>query len=710
MKESELRDAISKRVEVLGKGLVLLNKEQFIPNSLGTRSFIDLYAKDEHGNHVLIELKRSRPATREAIHEVIKYVEGVKSHFGAREDEIKIIVASTEWEELIVPFSRFVKESTLSVKGLKLEIVEENIISSAIDVLKSYDGRLIAPWYEIFWYENIDSLHKGEKDIVRFLEDINIDDYIYIKIKVDDTLIEPPCNERQSLLSVVFNRGSHRFLKCEYLIVLAMQIQSEEVYLSSLINQTGDPEYIEDIVSNLEDYESVFGRLCFLQEALMDCAEIYCDDYEIGYPAKFVDYVDSDGFEVIDIFRNGIFSRNNLLSDDEIMSELRGNNGAGGQSLDKECFFSDKSSVAELKRNIENALKDNDVFRSQIYRAISEIEKDHPLSFVKSRINNPSTGLFTIFYYIKNSDDESFLPGYSLYVYDNSKLVRVYVGALVGDICEVDLSSVVKRFYDGDKRLLMLTSSCGGREKRDLDVLEYIGLRYTAFKVEIEGEIKKHYIYRDERWRDTDSINPMSYFRTYLENNLSFTKDVFDMVSSWDNGSYFICDGDSEDKPISFKNIIISKEEVESETIEKMKERIGMLMSDRSLLMSHQGEINIFFDGYNDDAREIVEIPEIKNYIDRIVKEIPYWFYFLDLKSVNGSLAVMLNCYSGCFVEKDSKSFYLNIDADKVSEFIGYQWDGLNYITDEFFLGEKENERISMEVNEYFRSLFVNPS
>ncbi|TOO56041.1 endonuclease NucS domain-containing protein, partial [Vibrio parahaemolyticus] len=64
MKESEIRDILAEKICVLEEGLTLQKKEQYIPNELGTRGFIDLYARDVEGNHVLIELKRSKPATR----------------------------------------------------------------------------------------------------------------------------------------------------------------------------------------------------------------------------------------------------------------------------------------------------------------------------------------------------------------------------------------------------------------------------------------------------------------------------------------------------------------------------------------------------------------------------------------------------------------------------------------------------------------------
>jgi RecB family endonuclease NucS len=71
MTEAEIRDLLASQIDVLERGLTLIEKEKFIPNYIGTRSFIDLFARDPFGHFVLIELKRSNSAARDAIHEVL---------------------------------------------------------------------------------------------------------------------------------------------------------------------------------------------------------------------------------------------------------------------------------------------------------------------------------------------------------------------------------------------------------------------------------------------------------------------------------------------------------------------------------------------------------------------------------------------------------------------------------------------------------------
>ena len=117
MKESALRDLIAQKISQLKPGLTLLQKEQYIPGEHGTKSFIDLYARDEKGRHVLIELKRSNTAARQALHEVSKYVEQVKQHFGAKDSRSLL---PPNGESCFSPFLVFVRTPVFPSKKYRL--------------------------------------------------------------------------------------------------------------------------------------------------------------------------------------------------------------------------------------------------------------------------------------------------------------------------------------------------------------------------------------------------------------------------------------------------------------------------------------------------------------------------------------------------------------------------------------------------------------
>ncbi|WP_406586873.1 endonuclease NucS domain-containing protein [Asaia lannensis] len=72
MNEAAIRDLLAADLSVLEEGMELVKIEQYIPKSLGTRNFLDILAKDKAGQWVIIEVKKTNAAARQAAHEVFK--------------------------------------------------------------------------------------------------------------------------------------------------------------------------------------------------------------------------------------------------------------------------------------------------------------------------------------------------------------------------------------------------------------------------------------------------------------------------------------------------------------------------------------------------------------------------------------------------------------------------------------------------------------
>jgi hypothetical protein len=118
--EDTIRDNLAGNLDVIEPGLRLLQKEAYLPGNRGARGFVDLLAKDCKNRFVLIELKRTDSAAREAIHEVLKYVENAKDHLAVTELELRVIIVSVEWHELIVPFSSLQSRVGFAIEGVKI--------------------------------------------------------------------------------------------------------------------------------------------------------------------------------------------------------------------------------------------------------------------------------------------------------------------------------------------------------------------------------------------------------------------------------------------------------------------------------------------------------------------------------------------------------------------------------------------------------------
>jgi RecB family endonuclease NucS len=115
--EARIRDLIAEHLDFIKSGLTLIEKEFRLPNLRGAAGSIDILARDRFGHLVIIEIKKSNKSAREAIHELFKYVSLIKINHKLSNDRIRCLLISTEWYELLIPFSEFAREVEYHVEG-----------------------------------------------------------------------------------------------------------------------------------------------------------------------------------------------------------------------------------------------------------------------------------------------------------------------------------------------------------------------------------------------------------------------------------------------------------------------------------------------------------------------------------------------------------------------------------------------------------------
>ena len=549
MKEAELRDRIADHIEVLEKGLVLLKKEKYIPNSLGTKGFIDLYAKDEKGNHVIIELKKSDASAREAIHEVFKYVEGVKSYLGAREHEIRVIVASTDWKELIVPFSRFVCDTKWDVKGLQIEMASPTEINTfPVVVLPITNGRFIAPWHAMCWYLNENTLKKGIQSVEQSCKAKGIDDFIIMIIR----LAHPATSKKEAeMKAVIMQMASQNGMKVkedvelpvyEFVAYFAMQTLSKEKCLDILSSGKEQYKEAQEVILGMEESEV----LCYLHESVVALQpSFYQDFYEIGYPAKIHDFIENMGHTIQEIRRYGIFEKNNLLSDATIISELFAEDGSTGQRLKKTVDVWNRANMESLRNEVKETLSENAVWRNHILRCLDEIEEEFPTAKIEISVYNPATGVFTIYLAVSKENGILYIPSYFLAVHDPEP-VRVYYGGLQDIGQSLPFQEILDKYYEGSLSALLMSMTWGGRDERDVDIAEDLGCAYRTFRCDIQGEERSFFAWKDERWRVCEPNDPVNMYREYLERNEKLVRQIVRKILPRDNNG--IMDGSSAER------------------------------------------------------------------------------------------------------------------------------------------------------------------
>lgn len=195
-----------------------------------------------------------------------------------------------------------------------------------------------------------------------------------------------------------------------------------------------------------------------------------------------------------------------------------------GQRLKRSIALSDKGELSQLDKDIDECLSNNPVWQSAIRAQLAEARADFPDGDIQVSIFAPTTWLMTLFY-VMQEHGILYLPSYSLEILEGGKTRRVYIGELVsGDDdprgAEAFLK-VIADYYEGNIFAMLLTTSWGAYEARDLDILDDLGLVYGSFRCDISGDDggRSFFRMRNGRWRSVEAIQPFAAFGEYFERN-----------------------------------------------------------------------------------------------------------------------------------------------------------------------------------------------
>lgn len=88
----------------------------------------------------------------------------------------------------------------------------------------------------------------------------------------------------------------------------------------------------------------------------------------------------------------------------------------------------------------------------------------------------------------------------------------------------------------------------------------------------------------------------------------------------------------------------ISRREIQSGNISSALERLQMLVDDRDAIINYRESLAIMVAGYNNDQRELAEIPEVRAFFAKLSAQWPHWFWMLARGMGGISLLLSLLC------------------------------------------------------------------
>ena len=541
MTENEIGDLLVNNLSILNPSYKLLKREAYLPSEIGTKSFIDILASDNKNKFIIIELKKSNASAREAIHELFKYLEAVKENLSAKTDEIELVVVSTEWKELFVPFSSFITNSNLKAIGYELHLNNNNNLSATlIETDPVNEDRILSAIQMARYYVSQDSLNKGIENHINFFLQHGIENYVLIILKSPENYRDMVIQSVQSFIlenigeAHDFENNLNGIPDLKYMIYSANQLLSLNKYKELLSNYDDcDIEEINEIVDNSKI--SQFDKLEQFNDMLIETEPFPDADYvEIGTPAKYRKFREREGWELIEIRRFGSLAENKILTDEQIEEEILGASGTTGETFRSIIDLSNKANIHRVKKEISNCLSDNIVWKNHIFEIFDSLSKEDTKE-IKCSVFNPMNIIRTIYLVLTRPDGMFFIPSYQIEVTFNNER-RIYIGYLDGVIKNLALEKVFNKFWEGggDEYLLSLTS--GGYTNRNVDICDFIGLKYKTMMASVSFEEISFFDYREYQFKPMNPIIPPEHFYKILTSNSTLVPEIISFHAEHDMG------------------------------------------------------------------------------------------------------------------------------------------------------------------------------
>lgn len=466
LNEAEIRDQLADRLALLEPGLTLLAKEHPLPNTLGSKGFIDILAKDQFGNRVIIEVKRSNATARQALHEILKYAALFVANEGLSLSKIRCFVVSTEWHELLVPFAEFLAVAAFQVEGFRIR-VNDSSLEGADRIETPQLPEPVSPFRQhgAYFFQDVAARDASLITLQNALKDSGAESFVLIALNYGGT---------NSAVIYPF---------CAYLVPIAIRNDVEAQLLTLAAEEAADDEE-SDTDSFVEDS---------IHEMVGQRASVVYDEYgrgvtfEIGYPEKFVSMRDA-GWECAQIIREGRIGA--VAADEaEILRMVAGVEGQSEIRFYRVSAPRFKLGWAETHNQSERCLQGNDTWKHGFDWFFEWMESTRPDATFSAMIYNPLQLPIGLYKLVARGDGR-FLPQMELVAASEQEgRFDSLVGALLWDGTTIpsDFGSMMADLCGGVEEYFFHVH-LGTAWQLDSALMARHGLRYGVFHLHVEKD------------------------------------------------------------------------------------------------------------------------------------------------------------------------------------------------------------------------------
>ncbi|ANL30113.1 DUF91 domain-containing protein [Rhizobium sophorae] len=454
--EDQIRDYLIDNLDLVEPNLKFLGKEHHLRNPNGSDGFLDIFAVAPGGEYVIIEIKRTRSASRDAVHELIKYAALLRHKLLVKEREYRFILLSVDWVDLHVPFSEWMRNCPYDVSAGRI-VLGQNKLPARIEKVVSNPrvlNRRIARRHYMWRFGSQPDIDRAIKLIAKHMNTSGVEDFILIfsKIPADDM----------------------------HYLYFAQQQNSKEFYLNDLerrLSRAAFREVKDDVEGHVLqiDQEAVAADRMYEPGFELVHSRLRSISSTISYPERAGEWFTPDRISEAEIRRYGRFI-DVSMTDAELIKELVVTDSFN--DLDIVATTESNAQMGELAASVKRALQFNNEWHATL-RELFEYASAGGPAVIRLQIysNDDILRVLAAEYY----EASLYTPALQCEIEFVTRR-EVFQGFLEWDGAPVDVRSVIRRHFGDHARDYASEKFWGSHRPRNMDVMSDLGLRYSIGK------------------------------------------------------------------------------------------------------------------------------------------------------------------------------------------------------------------------------------
>lgn len=414
IREKNIQEFLASNLHMIEPGLTLLDKEYYLRPDKGTKGFIDILAKDSMDNIVVIEIKSARSTTRQALHELFKYESYLIEERLLNHEQIRLCIVSTDWEELLIPFSNAFAQTQVNLEGYMCFALTDGTITKITRVKpqKLTEGRLFNDSQLLLW------LYEGEdiEAVINKIQDhfrrIKFPSYVLVTATAPINFEE----YEKSIIGAYSNSGllSEYHSPTKFVNIAVQTIERDKLeHMIECDKRKLQETLIEGYTSvqDIPEYYLIDKALFFELWEFYNTSKVFLEN---GTPEKINQRLNVEYWGNVEIIRGETFADKRILSDNLLLDEITGNFSSGQTKVRIEFTSENRSSIKKVERALSRFLDNNRKWKYPLQEGFEKVMESPHLYHGFFEYYDPEAVLRYLYLASVDEKPESLIPSVRL--------------------------------------------------------------------------------------------------------------------------------------------------------------------------------------------------------------------------------------------------------------------------------------------------------